>query len=60
MRNIIEEIMGALVENKNIMPGVLSSLSKEKDGSLSLAYSLLVKRFDEVINRYNSYEREDF
>lgn len=25
-----------------------------------MAYSLLIKRFDEVIDKYNSYQRENF
>jgi hypothetical protein len=43
-----------------MMPSILSVLNKEKDTSLSMAYSLLIRSFDEVIDRYNSYQQEDF
>lgn len=43
------------------MPSVLGALGKSgADNSLTMAYSLLLKRFDEVIDKYNSYQREDF
>jgi hypothetical protein len=42
-----------------MMPSIASALG-EKDNSIALAYSLLIKRFDAVIDGYNSYQREDF
>lgn len=41
------------------MPSVLNVLSS-KDNSLAMAYSLLIRRFDEVIDRYNSSQKEEF
>ena len=44
-----------------MMPGILNVLGRQKgDPSLAMAYSLLIKRFDEVIDKYNSYQRENF
>lgn len=42
------------------MPSILNLINKERDGSLSAAYVLLIQRFDEVIDRCNSYQKEDF
>jgi hypothetical protein len=43
-----------------MMPSILNIVNKERDNSLSMAYSLLINRFDEVIDRMNSYQKEDF
>jgi hypothetical protein len=43
------------------MPGILGVLGRDRsDNGLAMAYSLLIRRFDEVIDGYNSYQREDF
>ena len=42
------------------MPSVLNVLNSGQNNGLSLAYTLLIKRFDEVIDKYNSFEKEDF
>ena len=49
---MIQMMVEALLENKNMMNSVVGALGKEKDGSLVLGYSLLCKRFDEVIEKY--------
>jgi hypothetical protein len=61
VNSMLEMVFKALLENKEMMPGVLNVLGRKRgNSSLELAYSLLVKRFDEAIDQYNSYQREDF
>lgn len=57
---MIQMMVEALLENKNMMNSVVGALGKEKDASLALGYSLLCKRFDEVIEKYNRYQEDDF
>jgi predicted RNase H-like nuclease (RuvC/YqgF family) len=44
-----------------MMPSILGALGKDRggDNSLAMSYALLIKRFDEVIDRYNSSQREE-
>ena len=53
---MIQMMVEALLENKNMMNSVVGALGKEKDASLALGYSLLCKRFDEVIEKYKRYQ----
>lgn len=59
-KSMVGTLYQTLVDNKNMMPSIMKVLSKEKDTSMHMAYSLLVKRFDEVIDNINHYEQEDF
>jgi hypothetical protein len=41
-----------------MMPGILGVLGRDRnDNGLAMAFSLLIRRFDEVIDRHNSYQR---
>jgi len=53
---MIQMMVEALLENKTMMNSVVGALGKEKDSSLVLGYSLLCKRFDEVIEKYKRYQ----
>lgn len=52
-------VFKALLENKEMMPSILNALNKDNN-SLATGYTLLLRRFDEVIDRFNSYQKEDF
>ncbi len=43
---MLKMVEGALLENKELMPSILNLINKERDASLSMAYSLLIQRFD--------------
>lgn len=51
---MLQEMFQALIENKNMMPDIMGSLSRDKSAPLFTAYSLLVQRFDEVIDNYHN------
>jgi hypothetical protein len=58
---VMEMFFKALLENKEIMPGILDVLGRDRnENGLAMAYSLLIRRFDEVIDKYNAYQKEDF
>ena len=50
---MMSEMFTALVENKNMMPDIMGALSRDPSAPMYTAYSLLVTRFDEVINSYH-------
>lgn len=61
LKAMMDMVFKALIENKDMMPAVLAALGRDKaDNSLAMAYGLLLRRFDEVIDRFNAYQREDF
>ena len=52
MRGILDETISVLIENKNMMPSIMNSLSRDNQ-SLTMAFSVLIKRFDDIIDKHN-------
>lgn len=59
-KSMMSTLYQTMVENKNMMPSIMKALSKEQDNTMFLSYSLLVKRFDEMVDNLANFEREDF
>lgn len=59
-KSMVSTLYQTMVENKNMMPSIMKALSKEQDNTMFLSYSLLVKRFDEMVDNLANFEREDF
>ena len=59
-KSMVSTLYQTMVENKNMMPSIMKALSKEQDNTMFLSYSLLVKRFDEMVDNIANFEREDF
>jgi len=57
---MVASLYDALMENKNMTPSILRILNKEKDNSTYKTYSLLAKKFDDLISNLSNFENDNF